>query len=200
MVGGDAAVAIGGRDRGEHRRGLRALDQARRASIPRDGARFAVRDGALDGARDGTRPTDGGVARPTRGRGEDAEWLDQGPWENMTARAKPQPTADSRQPTHPTSSKNRSNKYTASCGPGPASGWYWTVAPGTSFNTNPSTVRSYRFTCDNSAAPKSVSQRTGSSAPMRASPLGPTTAKPWFCDVMSMRPVARSLTGWFAPR
>ena len=26
------------------------------------------------------------------------------------------------------------------------------------------------------------------------------TAKPWFCEVMSIRPVARSLTGWLAPR
>ncbi len=26
------------------------------------------------------------------------------------------------------------------------------------------------------------------------------TAKPWFCEVMSIRPVASSLTGWLAPR
>ena len=37
---------------------------------------------------------------------------------------------------------NRSNRYCASCGPGPASGWYWTVAPGTSSRVSPSTVRS----------------------------------------------------------
>ena len=32
--------------------------------------------------------------------------------------------------------------------------------------------------------------------------LGPSpqTAKPWFCDVTSTWPVARSSTGWFAPR
>src|SRR3954462_9504541 len=35
---------------------------------------------------------------------------------------------------------------------------------------------------------------------MRRAPPGPTTAKPWFCEVISMRPVSRSLTGWLAPR
>ena len=39
-------------------------------------------------------------------------------------------------------SRKRSKRCTASCGPGPASGWYWTVAPGTSRSTRPSTVRS----------------------------------------------------------
>ena len=39
-------------------------------------------------------------------------------------------------------SKNRSKRYSESCGPGPASGWYWTVAPGTSRSVRPSTVRS----------------------------------------------------------
>jgi hypothetical protein len=39
-------------------------------------------------------------------------------------------------------SRKRSNRWTASCGPGPASGWYWTVEPGTSRSTSPSTVRS----------------------------------------------------------
>ena len=51
-----------------------------------------------------------------------------------------------------------------------------------------------------SAAPKSVSQRTGSSASIRGSPPGPSTAKPWFWEVMSIRPPASSLTGWLAPR
>jgi len=39
-------------------------------------------------------------------------------------------------------SRNRSNKYSESCGPGPASGWYWTVPPRTSSRVSPSTVRS----------------------------------------------------------
>src|SRR5918992_102282 len=39
-------------------------------------------------------------------------------------------------------SRNRSKRWTASCGPGPASGWYWTVDAGTSRKTRPSTVRS----------------------------------------------------------
>src|SRR6185437_6908939 len=39
-------------------------------------------------------------------------------------------------------STKRSNRYSESRGPGPASGWYWTVAPGTSRRVSPSTVRS----------------------------------------------------------
>src|ERR1700693_483782 len=34
---------------------------------------------------------------------------------------------------------------------------------------------------------------------MVCAPPGPTAAKPWFCEVISTRPVCRSLTGWFAP-
>ena len=51
------------------------------------------------------------------------------------------------------------------------------------------------------AAPRS-SRRTGS----RASPRRPrgsepaSTANPWFCAVISTRPVSRSFTGWFPPR
>ncbi len=40
------------------------------------------------------------------------------------------------------SSRKRSNRWRASWGPGPASGWYWTVPPGTSSRRSPSTVRS----------------------------------------------------------
>ena len=72
--------------------------------------------------------------------------------------------------------------------------------PGTSRSTSPSTVRSYRLSCESSAAPKSVSQRTGSSVSIVRAPSGPSTANPWFWLVMSIRPVSRSLTGWFAPR
>ncbi len=39
-------------------------------------------------------------------------------------------------------SRKRSKRCRASCGPGPASGWYCTVEPGTSRRTRPSTVRS----------------------------------------------------------
>ena len=39
-----------------------------------------------------------------------------------------------------------------------------------------------------SAAPKSVSQRTGSSASIVRAPPGPSTAKPWFWLVISTRP------------
>ena len=39
-------------------------------------------------------------------------------------------------------STNRSKRYRESCGPGPASGWYWTVAPRASGSSSPSTVRS----------------------------------------------------------
>src|SRR5215218_437559 len=47
-----------------------------------------------------------------------------------------------RRPDHAASSRKRSKRWRASCGPGPASGWYWTVAPATSRRTRPSTVRS----------------------------------------------------------
>ncbi len=42
----------------------------------------------------------------------------------------------------PIRSRKRSNRYRLSCGPGPASGWYCTVPPGTSSSSRPSTVRS----------------------------------------------------------
>src|SRR3954464_4813696 len=38
----------------------------------------------------------------------------------------------------PPLSRRRSNRCLASWGPGPASGWYWTVQPATSFSTRPS--------------------------------------------------------------
>ena len=42
-----------------------------------------------------------------------------------------------------------------------------------------------------SASPKSDCSRV---------PGSPRTAKPWFCEVIAMRSVRRSLTGWLAPR
>ena len=43
----------------------------------------------------------------------------------------------------PASSRKRSKRWRASCGPGPASGWYWTVHAGdVACRTRPSTVRS----------------------------------------------------------
>src|SRR4051812_48172322 len=44
------------------------------------------------------------------------------------------------------SSRNSSNRYLASWGPGPASGWYWTLKAGTSRHRNPSTTPSFRLT------------------------------------------------------
>ena len=35
---------------------------------------------------------------------------------------------------------------------------------------------------------------------MRSAPPGGRTAKPWFCEVISIFCVVRSLTGWLAPR
>ena len=46
-----------------------------------------------------------------------------------------------------------------------------------------------------SAAPKSVSQRTGSSASSVRSPPGPSTAKPWFWLVISIAPGGQVLDG-----
>src|SRR6266404_978923 len=77
-------------------------------------------------------------------------------------------------------STNRRNRYRASCGPGDASGWYCTENVGCPFTASPSQVRSFRLTCVISARPRSDST---------------STAKPWFCAVISTLPVVRSFTG-----
>ena len=99
-----------------------------------------------------------------------------------------------------TASRKRSNRYRLSCGPGPASGWYWTVAPGTSSSVEP---------LDGAVVEVHVGQLGGAEVGLPAhrlvgvdarAPSGPATAKPWFCEVISILPVVRSFTGWLAPR
>src|SRR4030042_521582 len=43
-----------------------------------------------------------------------------------------------------------SKRYCESCGPGEASGWYWTEKAESFFHRMPSTVLSFKFTCVNS--------------------------------------------------
>src|SRR5262249_16069530 len=81
-------------------------------------------------------------------------------------------------------STKRRKRYGAWCGPGDASGWYCTENVGWFFTTRPSTVRSFRLTCVTSARSPSESG---------------STAKPWFCAVISTLPVVRSFTGWLPP-
>src|SRR6266550_2201359 len=59
---------------------------------------------------------------------------------------------------------------------------------GYSLCLTPSTVPSLRLRCVTSSA----------LAP-GTPPVSPRTAKPWFCEVISTCPVARSRTGWFPP-
>ena len=56
------------------------------------------------------------------------------------------------------SSQNSVNRPAASCGPGAASGWYWTLNAGASSSRRPSTTPSLRLTCVIWAGPKSVSK------------------------------------------
>ena len=65
-------------------------------------------------------------------------------------------------------------------GPGEASGWYCTENTGRVLWRSPSTVPSYRFRCVTST---SAGNDAGS------------TAKPWFCDVISTFPVSSFFTG-----
>src|SRR5712692_5994002 len=77
----------------------------------------------------------------------------------------------------------------ASCGPGDASGWYWTAKIGYSRCRTPSTVPSLRLRWVTSRA-------LAPGTPL----VSPRTAKPWFCDVISTCPVCTSRTGWLPPR
>ena len=45
---------------------------------------------------------------------------------------------------------NSEKRYAESCGPGDASGWYWTEKAPSSLHRMPSTVLSFKFTCVNS--------------------------------------------------
>src|SRR5581483_1177133 len=82
-------------------------------------------------------------------------------------------------------SRNSANKGVESWGPGEASGWYCTQKTGFVLWRIPSTVWSLRLIRFTVTSP---GKDCGS------------TANPWFCEVISTRPVARSLTGWLAPR
>src|SRR5699024_1558943 len=53
-----------------------------------------------------------------------------------------------------TSSRKRSNRWAASCGPAAASGWYWTENAGMSRARRPSTTPSLRLMWDTSTRPK----------------------------------------------
>src|SRR6202034_827797 len=87
-----------------------------------------------------------------------------------------------------------SKRSTASCGPGAASGWYWTAKAGRSSSAMPSTTPSLRFTWVTAAAPKGVSN--GLRAPggtcaqvppgsrSCAASGGRAAAKPWLWLVM----------------
>ncbi len=57
------------------------------------------------------------------------------------------------------SARNSSNRYLASCGPGPASGWYWTLNARASVQRRPSMTPSFRLTWL-TAAPVSVPSAT----------------------------------------
>src|SRR5215469_9891385 len=70
--------------------------------------------------------------------------------------------------------QNSPNNPDASCGPGAASGWYWTLNAGASSSRRPSTTPSLRLTWVISAGPKAVLN----SAPGTV-PAGSATAKPW---------------------
>ena len=68
-----------------------------------------------------------------------------------------------------------------------ASGWYCTLNAGRSFNLMPSIESSFKFTCDTITL---GCLRTASGS----------TPKPWFCVVISHKPVITFFTGWFKPR
>ena len=62
------------------------------------------------------------------------------------------------------SSQNWVNRPAASCGPGAASGWYWTLNAGASSSRRPSTTPSFRLTWLIRAGPHPVSNGVPSAA------------------------------------
>ncbi len=70
--------------------------------------------------------------------------------------------------------RNCPNRYWLSCGPADASGWYCTQKAGAFLWRRPSIVPSFRLRCVTSKSAGSVAS---------------STAKPWFCDVISTTPV-----------
>src|SRR5439155_4191166 len=99
------------------------------------------------------------------------------------------------------SSRKRWNRWRESWGPGAASGWYWTENAGMSRQRSPSSVPSFKFQCVSATRPNGVSTIVGPAGIGGAGRSTPhpsgSTAKPWLCEVISTRPLSRSLTGWF---
>ena len=79
---------------------------------------------------------------------------------------------------------NRWKRWMESCGPGEASGWYWTENTGHSLCVIPSIVWSFKF-IEVTLIEESI--------------YACDTANPWFWDVISTFPVGVSITGWFPP-
>src|SRR6202012_1344337 len=107
--------------------------------------------------------------------------------------------------------QNSSNRSAASCGPGAASGWNWTLNTGRSSRRTPSTTPSFRLTWLTWAAPYGVSNGARAASGMCGQTVPPAegvspawpgraAAKPWLWLETRTRPVARSMTGWLIPR
>ena len=77
------------------------------------------------------------------------------------------------------------NKYCESCGPGLASGWYWTLNAEKLLHSIPSTVWSFKLICVTDIFSGKFSK---------------LTENPWFWLVISIFSVVRFLTGWLHPR
>ncbi|OLT26192.1 hypothetical protein BJF82_03740 [Kytococcus sp. CUA-901] len=92
-------------------------------------------------------------------------------------------------------STKRSNRYSLSCGPAAASGWYCTEKAGRSRHSSPSTTSSLRHTWETHTRP-----RASSCGAVTTASSGASTANPWFWAVISTLPVVRSMTGWLMPR
>ena len=85
-----------------------------------------------------------------------------------------------------TTARNRARMCRLSCGPGEASGWYCTLTTGSARVAQP---------LDGAVVQVEVRDLAAAG---RRSESG-STAKLWFCAVISTAPVARSCTGWLPP-
>src|ERR1700730_482450 len=88
-------------------------------------------------------------------------------------------------------SQNSPNRPAASCGPGAASGWYWTLNAGASSSRSPSTTPSFRLTWVTSAGPKAVSNRAGDAGRPRR-PAPPAAAPPAATPPPARAPAGRA--------
>src|SRR5579875_3653736 len=70
--------------------------------------------------------------------------------------------------------QNSSNRSAASCGPGAASGWYWTLNTGRSSRRRPSTTPSFRLTWLTWAAPYGLSNGARAASGMWAQTVPPS--------------------------